>query len=286
MSYFSAYNKQKANKLFAQMSNYYKNNSKYYLDIAFSNSNWSDHELLPYQSILGEIDGKDVLELGCGNASVLSIVKEQGVKSYTGTDFSEELIRANRESYPFAYFEVLNKDGRFIGKENSYDVVFSVFVLEHCIRPFEFLLDCSRFCRDDGKVIIICPDFASRGLISSQSVGLTNGSGREKLKKGRILDAFLTAWTTRITSPLLLNWRLRAAHQKPVFLLNGKPSCLTRPFYPDADAVYVTQEREIVAFMSQHNWSRVNNDATMSEFCASKNLIYMEFKKAENNSQT
>lgn len=279
MNYFSAYNKKKTDKLFAQMSCYYKESSSYYEDIAFTNNNWSDNQLLPYQRILGEIAGKNILELGCGNASVLSVVKEHGVKSYTGADFSGDLIRTNRISYPFARFEVLNNEGRFIGNEKTYDVVFSVFVLEHCIRPFEFLLDCSRFCRDEGKVIIFCPDFYVRGLISSQLLGTSNGSGREKLRKGRLIDALSTGWVAKYASPSLIRRKLAKAHHTPVFLLNGNPACFSRPFYPDADAVYVTYEKEIEAFMTNLGCRRIQNDIDITNFCRKKRLLYMEFEK-------
>ncbi|MEC8195534.1 MAG: molybdopterin-binding protein, partial [Pseudomonadota bacterium] len=49
-------------------------------------------------------------------------------------------------------------------------------------------------------------------------------------------------------SPSLIRRKLAKAHQTPVFLLNGNPACFSRPFYPDADAVYVTYEKEIEAF--------------------------------------
>lgn len=279
MNYFSAFEKNKVDKLTSRMIEYYRNNKNYYRDISFANSSWLDKNSETYRRILNEVKGKMVLELGCGTSSILEAVGEGYMCGYTGVDFSEELISKNRERYPYAEFFALDDLGVFQSHNRVWDVVFSVFVIEHSTRPQIFLDDCLKFCRPGGRIIILCPNFYSRGLISSQLRGFSNGSGREKVKNGRYFDALLTGVLSRLVCPLYIRFRLRNSGKNPVFLLNGTPACFTREYFPDADAVYVTCHKEIISYMCNRGCKLNGNEPNLNYFCESNGLLYLEFEK-------
>ena len=75
-----------------------------------------------------------ILEIGCGKANVLKYHPEIG-KSYCGVNFSEKLIALNRKQFPKATFGRIERPDQIPFRDESFDTVFNVFVLEHVVRP-------------------------------------------------------------------------------------------------------------------------------------------------------
>ena len=121
----------------------------------------------------------------------------------------------------------------------SVDVALSMFVLEHIVFPQRFLNEAWRVLKTGGRLFIISPDFALTPM-ASERLGLSYGSGRDKLRRGRVWDAILTGYHTRIRIPLHRRRRLREiARGQLHFPVLLQPRCLTQDgFTVDCDAVY------------------------------------------------
>jgi SAM-dependent methyltransferase len=256
----------------ARMHTFYETNASYYDSIAFSAEAWNDPSQLAHRNILANVRGKRILELGCGGAPVLgtgSIAESQ----YTGCEFSPAILAANSHRHPEAKFIQLI-DARTIPLQQRFEAVFSVFVLEHCVFPQNFLSETLRLLAPGGFFALLCPDFLGQGQMSSQRLGFSAGTGREKLKKKQWRDAFTTAFDNRVRVPWICRRLRRLALAQPQFFINLQPTCFTDPFQPDVDAVYVTFEAEIRRYLG-NRISFIEPDDVLHSFIERNRLIYL-----------
>lgn len=113
------------------------------------------------ESFLGGLEGKSVLEVGCGRgATLLELAKRGG--HVTGLDYSEEALAVCRRlegrngSTGRAIF--VNGDARelpFPGA--SFDFVFSVGLIEHFQDPLPLLTEQCRVLRSSGYLLVQVP---------------------------------------------------------------------------------------------------------------------------------
>jgi SAM-dependent methyltransferase len=187
------------NALVSQMAAFYGRNTQYYADIDYASEAWQTDPV--YKDIAARLlRASRILELGCGAARILDHYPQLAPR-YTGVDFSRELLAANRKRHPEATFAPLDHGGRPPVDLGVFDAVFSVFVIEHCVRPRQFLADSIRLLAPGGVWMLRCPHFLGIGRIPSQRVGFSAGTGREKLLRGKLADAFVTGWDTRVRIP-------------------------------------------------------------------------------------
>jgi 2-polyprenyl-3-methyl-5-hydroxy-6-metoxy-1,4-benzoquinol methylase len=77
------------------------------------------------------LDGKKILDFGCGNALLLDFLKEEGVDcDYHGWDISEEMVKVARERHPDAKFlsiNILEEDISEYEQKFDYVLVSGVF---------------------------------------------------------------------------------------------------------------------------------------------------------------
>lgn len=242
-------NKAVIEELKNRLYNFY-NNQNYYTEIDFTSNNWADLSLLHYKEIASKlVPGKKILEVGRCKANILNHFPHLQ-PSYTGIDFSEVLMKENKARFPEANFFSITSSNEFPVNSVSYDVVFSVFVLEHTVYPKIFLDECSRVLKKNGLLIILTPDFLGRSRMSSQRFGFSTGSGRQKFQQRKYFDSLITAFDNKIKIPLYALYLRTLCALKPRFYINLNPTCFTDDFYPDADAVYLTYEKEIKKYLS------------------------------------
>lgn len=268
-------NELQLNSLQKDLMEFYQNNENYYEDIDFTKETWSDENEILNQDIISACKGcLSILEIGCGRANILRTKKISPV-NYTGIDFSQRLIENNKKDFPAANFFRINDPKKFPLASQSYDMVFSHFVLEHAVFPNAMLNESLRVLRHTGKLIILCPDFLAKGGISSQRSGFSKGTGREKLHEGKIFNALVTGFDNKIRRPLYCLWFRFQANLTPKFYINLNPVCFEDPFIPDVDAVYLTYEKEIKNYLEgKINW--IKNSKKNKVFAQKKSLIYLK----------
>lgn len=232
-----------------KMQQYY-NKSVYYDDIVPATMLWKQLEQEPLHfDLLEKVRGKKVLEIGCGKAEILS-TGQIDFGDYSGCDFSSELMSSNQKRFPKADFQPLKAGGYLPYADQTFDAVFSIFVLEHAVFPTRFLTESVRVLRPGGVWVLLCPDFLGCNRMSSQRVGYSLGSGRDKIKKGRILDAAFTFIDNKVRMPRKCA-ELRDDYRRGGgFYVNLAPVCFVeKEFQPDVDAIYLTYKKEIVDYL-------------------------------------
>lgn len=201
--------------------------------------------------------GNSVLEVGCGTAHLCPQVEARG-GSYTGLDHSAELLAANRNKFPRARFFSIGTP-----PAETFDLVASLYTIEHIADPLAYLELLWRYCRPSGHIAIICPEFVDcPGLAPSVFYGHTPRRLREKLQRGNLADAVAHLMDLKFAAP---RWQRQARADLPgAFWINLRPRVLHGAGYAvDGDAVHLVQRRDLVWFFQNKGAAIVQTSATM-----------------------
>ncbi len=108
---------------------------------------------------------KKVLEIGCGEGRLATMIKIAGAKSVLAVDYSKEAIGIAKNSFNINGLEFMQNDYKEI--KGKYDVVVLQGVLEHFENPFEVLDHIiENLTNENGIVINSSPSFLNlRGHI-------------------------------------------------------------------------------------------------------------------------
>jgi SAM-dependent methyltransferase len=219
-----------------------------------------------------------VLEVGCGDgAAALEILQRTRGANYTGIDLNAHAWRdrfGGSASGSRRRFEI-GSATRLPFEATTFDVVLSMFVLEHLVFPHEFLSGAWRVLRPNGRLIVIAPDFSCNAM-ASERIGTSYGSGRDKLRRGRWWDAATTWWDTRVRIARQRRVRRRRLrHGDTWFPILTEPRCFKLPgFVPDSDAVYPSCPEEITNYFEGRsdlaNWVLFYRDSNLFGLCIRK----------------
>lgn len=95
-----------------------------------------------------------LLELGCGKGEYLSIFKNLEIEIY-GLDKEKFDNNLNMAQCDF-------ENHNFPSPDNYFDIVFSKSTIEHVYNTDNFLSECYRVLKPNGKIIILTPDWESQ----------------------------------------------------------------------------------------------------------------------------
>lgn len=189
--------------------------------------------------------GMTILELGCGTAHLCPIIEGRGA-AYTGLDHSSELLARNRRKFPRARFLPIGAKLR-----EQFDVVASLYTIEHVVEPPAYLERIWKFCKPGGFIAVICPDFIDgESFPPSFYYGKTPRRLREKLRSFAFGDACKHLLDLFWSAP---RWKTRARSTAPgAFWINLEPRILRDAEYSiDADAVHLPRLSDLVWWLEQ-----------------------------------
>lgn len=107
-----------------------------------------------------------VLDIGCGSGAFISKVT-QAKKRY-GCDLDKDVIGKAKADYKNVQFKYLDSTGVLPYKDNFFDVVTSLEVLEHVVEKEKFLMEILRVLKPGGTYILSVPH---KGLTGWFDVG-------------------------------------------------------------------------------------------------------------------
>lgn len=120
-----------------------------------------------YRHAMTYVEGKTVLEFGCGDGYGTRMLAERAVQ-VTGIDVSLQTIEAARLKYAarnlhFQHVrDVSEADLPFA--ERTFDVVVSFQVIEHVASPDRYLMEAARVLKKGGVILVSTPNAAARLL--------------------------------------------------------------------------------------------------------------------------
>lgn len=124
------------------------------------------------KSIIGRVEGKCVLDIGCGFGRYLEVFGQDNPLKLVGCDLSVhqiELCKKNVKNINVEYYTLDFTDAKssaVIGQE-KYDVVYNVFVvlyIETLDKLQRFMENCYRCLKKEGKLLICTLDMARASL--------------------------------------------------------------------------------------------------------------------------
>jgi SAM-dependent methyltransferase len=261
---FADLTKEMVSTLQQQIADYYSNPPAGYYVISDQAADHYTPETQPFHcDLVSRIKpGTTVLELGCGSAHLCPFVETAG-GSYTGMDHSIELLSKNREHFPRAQFFPVGEK-----LDETFDVVASLYTIEHVVDPKSYLETMWDFCKPGGLIAIICPAFGDgEGLPPSVYYGTTPRRFREKIASLSLADAWAHLLDLYWVGP---QWQKRA-QSGPVgaFWINLRPRILFGADYSiDADAVHFPRLKDLVWWFDRRNASVLATSQTLSNIPA------------------
>jgi len=113
-------------------------------------------------SILLNMTGEDkqVLDVGCYNGRIGSLLKANGNKVF-GVDLSEQALRMAQEKGIICLKADAVESLPF--KNKTFDVVIAAEIIEHVFNLDNFILEIKRVLKTDGSLVLSTPNVASLG---------------------------------------------------------------------------------------------------------------------------
>lgn len=106
--------------------------------------------------LIADAPFKTVLDVGCGNAELLSLLAAKYPDaSLQGADFSAEIVKRNRKCLPGIPFHVLDIEAGCV--QQQFDIVICCEVIEHLGDRRKGLTHLKGMARPGGYVAITCP---------------------------------------------------------------------------------------------------------------------------------
>lgn len=109
----------------------------------------------------GDLQGKSILDLGCGDGSLSYLMAKAGAKvigadnEKQGIEFAKENLRSTGESFDCKFVEASAYSLPFA--EDSFDMVVSCEVIEHLQEPERMLEEVGRVLKSGGIFILTTP---------------------------------------------------------------------------------------------------------------------------------
>lgn len=193
-----------------------------------------------------------MLEVGCGDGRLYRQLRSYGYAGqYVGIDVADHLMKENECRHPDADWRV-SKAYRIPFDDGSFDVCFSLYVLEHLVYPEAALREMVRILRPGGRLVLVFPDMVQAGRLGSQQLGFSPmGTARERLREWRFLDALVSLFDSRVRLPRALR---NATSTFGPFPVNTRPICLyySSLMAPDIDAVYIASKEEVQSWAERN----------------------------------
>lgn len=199
-------------------------------------------------SYICKLNPSNILEIGCGNGRIYRQLRRYGyIGAYSGIEVADYTIKQNKQRHPEATWNCATAY-EIPFTDNSFDVCFSFYVLEHLVYPERALREMLRILKPEGKLVLVFPDFVESGRLASQLLGFSLGKASEKLGRGTIFDALVSLYDSRVRLPKALK---TAVSKNGSFPVNTSPVCLsyTLVMGADVDAIYIASKKEV------HDWA-------------------------------
>ena len=112
-----------------------------------------------YLSAKKFVNGKKVLDAACGEGYGSFLMKRWGASEVIGVDISEDALNVAQKKFAGEGISFINHTVEVLPfEDDSFDVVVSYETVEHLDYPEKFLAELKRVVKNDGMVLVSCPN--------------------------------------------------------------------------------------------------------------------------------
>ena len=121
---------------------------------------WTSDNLFWHYNFFNKYIGENVLDVGCGDGTFLNFIvsKKDNIQLAIGSELSKEAIKIGKEKYRNVNFVEENLDNLSF-KNNSFDTIFAIEVLEHILDIDKCLSEINRVLKKGGFFCVTTTDF-------------------------------------------------------------------------------------------------------------------------------
>lgn len=119
---------------------------------------------VPLYSVISsfELNGKNILSLGCGSAALEEKLEKEYNCKVTGLDYDKNAIELAKKKISKAFTFNLEKDSlNTVLKKDKFNIVILADILEHLRNPEKVLTEIKEFLSKDGLIITSIPNIAN-----------------------------------------------------------------------------------------------------------------------------
>nr|WP_263314115.1 class I SAM-dependent methyltransferase [Mammaliicoccus sp. Marseille-Q6498] len=110
-------------------------------------------ELPEMKRLMPDLEGKNILDVGCGMGNLIEYMLTFNPKAITGVEQSEKMIHLSREKFTEKHVTLYNQDFMAFEHEGNFDVIVSSLVL-HYIEDFDLCCrKLSQLLNKDGVLL-------------------------------------------------------------------------------------------------------------------------------------
>lgn len=204
---------------------------------------------------------KNILDLGCGDGTRLHFISKKA-KHCVGVDISKYAINLARKQYPECDFKIVNLE-KLPFNDNSFDFVYSAFVLEHLQNPEKMINEAIRVLNVHGILLLMAPNFGAPNRISPPA----KYSRIKKLFFGLIKD---------FVRPFLINKSLIWRKVTPKKLKN------TLDYEIDCDTTIEPYLGDLIEFLKYRNFKIIIKSSLWSQEIENRSFISTMIKSLAN----
>lgn len=174
-----------------------------------------------------------VLEAGAGLGSVFDNRGsfDRSIMHYTAQDITATVLHRLDQVADAVHFGPLET------LQGQFDMVFSLFVLEHIAQPQEFLSHVNRLLVPGGTHIVICPRYDVPGYVCPSL---------RHLRPWQLVQVE--------TGRLARNACTRYIGATPAFWVNTDPALFHRNWRRDSDAVHIVSQTDVIRWHRVHGY--------------------------------
>ena len=97
----------------------------------------------------------DILELGCGTAPIINILKKD--QKYTGVDLNKKVISKLKNKFPNHTFFKIDISKEKVTSKEKFDLILLVAFIEHLKNPDFLLENINKNLKNNGRIVMTTP---------------------------------------------------------------------------------------------------------------------------------
>lgn len=114
---------------------------------------WTEENFVYHMRFFEPYINGSLLDFGCGDGQFLNMARKY-CDSVCGVDLSNSAINKARAQYPEIEFKMIGEDGRLPYRDNHFDTICAIDVLEHILDVESVLEELNRVLKPDGNLLL------------------------------------------------------------------------------------------------------------------------------------